>query len=136
MAITITGVNHYAISVADLDESIAWYERVFGFTVKSRGVLHATGTGVCHMQGPGVLLEIFCPQDPIPLPDDRRHPNMDNRTLGNKHISFGVPNAHILLGEFEKLGVEVVFIAELPGIYALFICDNTGNLIEIFEEGE
>ena len=29
--IQINGVNHFAISVADMEESIAWYERVFGF---------------------------------------------------------------------------------------------------------
>ena len=135
MSILINGVNHFAISVVNMEESVAWYERVFGFTVLDSGVIPATGAKVCHMQAPGFVLEIFCPDEPRPLPEDRKDPNRDMLTAGNKHISFGVPDAHTLVGEFEKLGVNVVFIAEVDGTYGVFIRDNTGNLIEIFEEG-
>lgn len=135
MAIKINGVNHFGISVEDMDESIEWYERVFGFTVLDHSVIPAAGVKVCHMQAPGFVLEIFCPDDPYPLPADRKDPNRDILTLGNKHMSLGVPDAHILLEEFERLGVNVAFIAEVDGTYGVFIQDNTGNLIEIFEEG-
>ena len=136
MSIAISGINHFAISVCDLDESVAWYERVFGFSIISRSVIPGIGVKVCHMQGPGFIMEIFCPADPKPLSDDRKVPNLDLLTAGNKHICFGVPNARVLLKEFEELGVNVAFIAEVDGTYAIFINDNTGNLIEIFEEGE
>lgn len=135
MAIRINGVNHFGVSVKDMDESIRWYERVFGFTVLDHSIIPAAGVRVCHLQAPGFLIELFCPDDPFPLPEDRKDPNRDILTLGNKHISFGVPDAHILLEEFKKLGVNVVFIAEVDGTYAVYIQDNTGNLIEIFEEG-
>ena len=135
MAIQINGVNHFAISVADLEESIAWYERVFGFKVLDRSEIPGTGVKVSHMQAPGFLLEIFCAANGNPLPEDRRIPNRDFLTQGNKHISFGVPDAHILLDEFKALGVNIAFIAEVDGTYGVFINDNTGNLIEIFEEG-
>lgn len=133
--IQINGVNHFAISVADMEESIAWYERVFGFQVLDRSEIPGTGIKVSHMQAPGFLLEIFCAPNAISLPEDRTVPNRDLLTQGNKHISFGVPDAHILLEEFEKLGVKIAFIAEVDGTYGVFINDNTGNLIEIFEEG-
>ena len=135
MPIKINGVNHFAVSVGDLDESVRWYERVFGFTVNSRGVIPVTGARVCHMRGPGFVLELFCPEGAAPLREDRKDPNQDMLTLGNKHISFGVPDAHALLPEFERLDVNVAFIAEVDGTYGVFINDNTGNLIEIFEEG-
>lgn len=135
MAIQINGVNHFAISVADFEESIAWYERIFGFTVLNREEIPGTGVKVCHMQAPGFQLEIFCAPNSIPLPEDRKIPNRDFLTQGNKHISFGVPDAHILLDEFKRLGVNIAFIAEVNGTYGVFIHDNTGNLIEIFEEG-
>jgi len=133
--IQINGVNHFAISVADMEESIAWYERVFGFQVLDRSEIPGTGIKVSHMQAPGFTLEIFCAPDSNPLPEDRTIPNRDLLTQGNKHISFGVPDAHILLEEFEKLDVKVAFIAEVDSTYGVFINDNTGNLIEIFEEG-
>lgn len=135
MAIRINGINHFAISVEDLEESIAWYERVFGFTVVDRSEIPGTGIKVSHMQGPGFLLEIFCAPGQAPLAEDRKVPNRDLLLRGNKHISFGVPDAHILLDEFKALGVNVAMIAEVDGTYGVFINDNTGNLIEIFEEG-
>ena len=135
MPIKINGVNHFAISVADLEESLAWYERVFGFRVLDRSEIPGTGVQVSHMQAPGFLLEVFCAPGSNPLPEDRKIPNRDFLTQGNKHISFGVPDAHVLLPEFERLGVHVAFIAEVDGTYGVFINDNTGNLIEIFEEG-
>ena len=76
MPIKINGVNHFAISVADLEESLAWYERVFGFRVLDRSEIPGTGVQVSHMQAPGFLLEVFCaprlhppaggPEDPQP----------------------------------------------------------------------
>ena len=135
MAIQINGINHFAISVADMDESIAWYERVFGFKLLMRELIPGTEVRACHMQAPGFKLEIFCAPNSITLPEDRKVPNLDFLTQGNKHISFGVPDAHALVDEFKAMGVNIAFIAEVNGTYGVFINDNTGNLIEILEEG-
>jgi len=134
LSIKINGINHFAISVADFEESVAWYERVFGFIVNSRSVIPGVGVDVCHMQGPGFILELFRAENGKPLPEDRRTPNRDILTQGNKHISFGVPDAHIIQPELERLGVNVAFVAEVDNTYAIFINDNTGNLIELFQE--
>lgn len=135
MSVKINGINHVAISVADFEESIAWYERVFGFTVVDRSEIPGTGIKVSHMSGPGFLLEIFCAPDANPLPASRRVPNEDLMTQGNKHFSFGVDDAHKAKDEMEAMGVDIAFVAEVDGTYGVFIRDNTGNLIEIFEEG-
>lgn len=136
MSIQINGVNHFAISVGDMEESLAWYQRVFGFTVLDRSEIPGTGVKVSHMQAPGFQLELFCAPHSAPLAEERKHPNQDFLVQGNKHISFGVPDAHILLDEFKRLGVNIAFVAEVDGTYGVFINDNTGNLIEIFEEGQ
>ena len=134
MAVKINGVNHFAISVANLEETIQWYSEVFGFSVIDRSEIPRTGIKVSHMQGAGFILEIFEAPDAAPLPDDRRVPNRDLMTHGNKHISFGVPDGPGAKAELEALGVEVAMVAEVDGTYGVFIRDNTGNLIEIFEE--
>ena len=36
MAVKINGINHFAISVADLEETIQWYSNIFGFYVVNR----------------------------------------------------------------------------------------------------
>ena len=135
MAVKINGINHVAISVADFEESIAWYARVFGFKVIDRSEIPGTGILVAHMQGPGFQMEIFCAPDSNPLPPQRRIPNEDLKTQGNKHFSFGVRDAHQVKDELEAMGVEIALVAEVDGNYGVFIRDNTGNLIEIFEEG-
>lgn len=136
MSISINGINHVAMSVADLEESVAWYQRVFGFTVISRDEIPGTKTKACHMQAPGFQLELFCNPDSEPLPDWRRSPNEDFMHQGNLHASFGVKDAHKVKYELERMGVHIAFVAEVSGTYGVFINDNTGNLIEIFEEGE
>lgn len=134
--IKINGVNHFAISVADFEESIEWYHRVFGFTVIDKSEIPGIGIKVCHMQGVGFQMEIFCAPNAKPLPEERKVPNLDLLTHGNKHISFGVKNAHQVKEEMEAMGVEIAFVAEVDDTYGVFIRDNTGNLIEIFEEGK
>ena len=136
MAIQINGVNHFAISVPDLEESIAWYQRVFGFTVIDRSEIPGVGIRVCHMQAPGFQLEIFQAPNAAPLPEDRRVPNLDLLTHGNKHMSVGVVDGHKAKEELEAMGVHVAMVAEVDGTYGVFINDNAGNLIEVFEEGE
>lgn len=136
MSIKINGINHVAISVADLEESIAWYQKVFDFSVIDRSEIPGTGIKVSHMQGEGFLLEIFSAPNSNPLPEDRKVPNLDLLTQGNKHFSFGVKDGHKAKEEMEALGVDIAFIAEVDGTYGVFIRDNTGNLIEIFEEGK
>lgn len=136
MPVEINGVNHFAISVANLEESIQWYERSFGFTVLDRSEIPGTGVKVSHMQGKGFILEIFCAPNSKPLPSERRIPNEDFLTQGNKHISFGVKDGRAAKKQMETMGIDIAFVAEVDGTYGVFIRDNTGNLIEIFEEGK
>ena len=134
MAVTYNGVNHFAISVADLEESIEWYSRIWGFTVIDRSEIPGQNVKVAHLQGKGFILEIFEAAGSESLPAYRKIPNEDLKVQGNKHISFGVPDGPKAKAEMEALGVDIVFIAEVDGTWGCFIHDNSGNLIEIFEE--
>lgn len=135
MGISVNGINHVAMSVADLEESIEWYKKVFGFSLVKRSEIPGTGTSVAHLQAPGFQLELFCNPGSESLPDWRRFPNEDFMHQGNLHASFGVKDAHSLKDRLDEMGVNIAFVAEVDGTYAIFINDNTGNLIELFEEG-
>jgi catechol 2,3-dioxygenase-like lactoylglutathione lyase family enzyme len=37
----LVGINHVAIEVGDVDEALAWYGRVFDFTLRGRGERNA-----------------------------------------------------------------------------------------------
>ena len=134
MAILYNGINHFAISVADLESSIDWYSKVWGFTVIDRSEIPGQNTKVSHLQGKGFILEIFEAEGSEPLPDHRKVPNEDLKVQGNKHMSFGVPDGPKAKAEMEAMGVEIVFIAEVDNTWGCFIHANSGNLIEIFEE--
>ena len=134
MAIEYNGVNHFAISVADLEASIDWYCRIWGFTVIDRSEIPGQNTRVAHLQGKGFILEIFEAGDSAPLPEYRRIPNEDLKVQGNKHISFGVPDGPKAKAEMEAMGVDIVFVAIVDNTWGCFIHDNSGNLIEVFEE--
>ena len=44
MAILYNGINHFAISVANLESSIDWYSKVWGFTVIDRSEIPGQNT--------------------------------------------------------------------------------------------
>lgn len=134
MSIEILGINHCAISVPSLEESITWYEEKFGFTVIDQSEIPGINVKVAHMQGVGFILEIFEADGADPLPEARRFPNRDLKTHGHKHFSLGVRNAREAAQELSAMGVEIAMVAEVDGTYGVFIRDNSGNLIEIFQE--
>ncbi len=135
MPIQINGINHFAISVPDLNETVSWYQRILGFEMDYEDEIPAIGARIGHMKGPGCMLEIFQVQGAKPLPEERKMPNSDIMTHGNKHLSFGVEDGPAAKAEMEAMGVEVVFVAQVNNTYGFFIHDNSNNLIEIFEEG-
>lgn len=134
MSVYYNGINHFAISVADLEATIKWYEKIFGFVLIDKSEIPGQNTKVSHMQGKNFILEIFEAADSKPLEEARTIPNQDLKSQGNKHISFGVPDGPKAKRELEALGVDVVFVAEVDNTWGCFIRDNSGNLIEIFEE--
>jgi catechol 2,3-dioxygenase-like lactoylglutathione lyase family enzyme len=126
-------IHHVAISVQNMEETIIWYKEKLGFWLLSQTEIPGQNVKAAHMQGPGFLLEIFEAEGAAPLPEGRSHPNTDFRTCGVKHFSISVKGARSFVAELEKEGVTVAFVAEVDGTYGAFILDNTGNLIEIFD---
>ena len=133
MPLDIIGVNHFAVSVSDLEESISWYSEKLGFTLICRSEIPGIDVKVAHMEAPGFVLELFDAQNASPLPGSRRLPNTDLRVHGNKHFSVTVENAEKAKAQLDSLGVEIVMTAKVWGTIGMFIRDPTGNLIEVFE---
>jgi methylmalonyl-CoA/ethylmalonyl-CoA epimerase len=136
MTIEVTGIHHCCISVPAIQETVDWYRRVCGFTVQKYSEIPDTGIKVCHMQGPGFLLEIMEARDAAPLPSERRHPHTDAMTHGHKHFSLAVDDGRATKAALEAMGVEIVLVGEVDHTYSVFVHDNTGNLVEFFEAAE
>jgi methylmalonyl-CoA/ethylmalonyl-CoA epimerase len=129
------GLNHYAITVENMAETLDWYRDKLGFKLARKFERPDGSMVICHVEAPDFLIEIFSPKEPIPLPSYRLHPDTDLSVQGHKHMSIGVKDGPLAVFRLEKMGVKVVAIKEVNGTYGAFIQDNTGNLIEVFETG-
>jgi catechol 2,3-dioxygenase-like lactoylglutathione lyase family enzyme len=122
--------DHGAISVPDLNESIAWFERVLGFSVVRRFRLEAAQADCAMLGRDNLRIELFAPDHFIPLSPERREPNQDVQLLGNKHVAFRCEDLDGLIAWFERQGADVALRVDASFGRAVFVRDNAGNLIE------
>ena len=135
MAIKTLRTNHFAVSVSDVEKSIEWYERVLGFKLLCRNMIDHIDTPVAHLDAPdsGFVLELYSPPGCKPVPEERKTPDEDMKTNGNKHFSLTIEDHEKTMLELEEMGIPVVFVARCWGTVGVFINDRDGNLIELFE---
>jgi catechol 2,3-dioxygenase-like lactoylglutathione lyase family enzyme len=122
--------HHGGISVPDLDASIAWWREVLGFEVEQRFPIPAIPADVAMLRNGPLHIELFQVPGAKTLPEERRQPNRDLYTHGNKHISFAVAEIHEFAAELARRGADIVWVKEMPQGSNIFIRDNAGNLIE------
>lgn len=126
--------HHGGVSVPDLDASIEWYGRVLGFEVARRFPIAAIPADVAILKNGPLHIELFQVDAAKPLPPERREPNTDVYTHGNKHISFAVQGVREFAEELKKRGADIVWVKEFEHGSNIFIRDNAGNLIEFVQE--
>ena len=102
--------HHVGISVADLDQSIAWYEEYLGFSLESTGgVPEDDGRMAMLVSEGGFRVELFELPGAAALPDERRHPATDLRTHGVKHVAYEVDDIEALAERLRGLGADIVW---------------------------
>ena len=153
-ALPLAGLDphHFSISVPDLDQSIAFWSDLFGFTVERRFALESLGAQAAFMTGPGLRIELWCLAGSAPVPPERRTPNSDLLTQGTKHVAFTVPDLQAAIETLHASGVPIVAVQRdradkmraeadprlAPGdarkpAFASFIADPGGALIELIQ---
>jgi methylmalonyl-CoA/ethylmalonyl-CoA epimerase len=128
--------HHIAISVANLDESIAWYKEMLGFEEVTRMNQGATikEMKIGHIRRGNCYIELFEVPGAKPLPEYRRDPNADLAVHGLKHFGLQVDSVQEALKELKAKGVEVAMEPiDTPGVAFTFIRDNSGNAFELIE---
>jgi metallo-beta-lactamase class B len=125
--------DHVALSVPNIAESIAWYDKMLGFREVRRGG-PATGQQTAAIRRGNITIELFQLPNAAPLPESRKNPSEDFRTHGVKHFGFEVKNLPAVLAELKAKGVKMAFdMRDNPGTAFAFISDNAGNAIELIE---
>jgi methylmalonyl-CoA/ethylmalonyl-CoA epimerase len=126
-------LDHVALSVPDIEQSVAWYQTMFGFKVFRRSG-QPNGMQTAYIQRGDVRIELFQVPGAAPLPESRRNPSEDFRTHGVKHFAFRVNDVRAVLAQLQAKGVKVVFeLRDYPGAAFAFVSDNAGNAIELIQ---
>jgi catechol 2,3-dioxygenase-like lactoylglutathione lyase family enzyme len=128
--------HHGGVSVPDLDAAIAWYGDMLGFVEERRFAIPPARAKVAFIRKGPLRFELFEVEDAAPLPEDRRTPDADLRTHGNKHLAFRVDDLDAFLAEMEGKGADIAFVVRQAFGKGCFIRDCAGNLIEFVEEPE
>lgn len=125
--------HHFGISVPDLEAAIHWYERMLGFVLESRLSVDQIPANIAFLRRDQYRIEIFEVAGAAALPEDRRTPNLDLRTHGNKHMCFEVPDVAQAVASLRAKGADVAKELRVDGNATAFIRDICGNLIELLE---
>jgi len=128
--------HHGGVSVPDLDLAIEWYRRVLGFEIETRFPIPQIPAEVAMIRRGELRMELFAVPGAAPLPDDRRMPNSDLKTHGNKHVAFAVADADATADALRARGADIVFVGHFPWGSNVFVRDNAGNLIEFVQQPE
>jgi metallo-beta-lactamase class B len=125
--------DHVALSVPNIPDTIAWYDKMLGFKEVRRGG-QPTGQQTAAIRRGNITIELFQLPNAAPLPESRRNPSEDFRTHGVKHFGFEVKDLPAVLAELKAKGVKMAFeMRDNPGTAFAFISDNAGNAIELIE---
>lgn len=128
--------HHVGVSVPDLEASIKWYCNVLDFEVEARCHLPPVPANVAFLRRGVLRVELFQPEEGKPMSDERRYPDADIRTHGNKHVAFAVRDVNAAAEALRARNADIVFVKHTAQATVLFIRDNAGNLIEMFQQPE
>jgi len=128
--------HHGGVSVPDLDAAIVWWHKVLDFSVEKRFPIPTIPADVAMLRNGPLHIELFEVAGAKALPEERRMPDTDVATHGNKHLSFAVRNVREFAEALKRRGADIVWVKEMAHGSNIFIRDNVGNLIEFVQEAK
>ena len=123
--IRISGLDHVALSVADLERSRKFYEDVLGFKISRR-----------ENQKPGSEYFLDCGPSLIGLiqgdPKGDKHELQDGG-LGGNHFSFRIHTSDFdaAVESLKKHGVTITFQKKREKSWSVYFLDPDGNKLEM-----
>ena len=126
--------HHGGVSVPSLDEAIAWYRDMLGFELERQFPIPPANAEAAMIRRGNQRFELFEVANAKDLPDDRRYPNRDLATHGNKHVAFRVNDMESFLVTLEAQGADIAMVVRENHGKGFFVRDCAGNLIEFVEE--
>ena len=144
---TINILDHVAVTVSDMDRSLAFYCDLLGLKEVERH--HLEGETISKMAGkPDVIMEVVrleAPETPGVLLDLQQYVTPEGRVseaqlgdVAHSHFCFGVPDVWEAYKDLTSKGVEFVsepvsFDLEWGIVYVVFFKDPDGFILELMQ---
>ena len=129
------GIHHLGVAVADLDEAVGTYERLFGARVERRRTIESQGVEAAALRVGDSRVELVSPlgeDTPVGRFLSKRGPGMH-------HVAYDVDDLPGALDELAGKGAEVIDMEPHPGLYgpAAFVHPESahGVLVELVANG-
>ncbi len=144
---TINILDHVAVTVSDMERSLAFYCDLLGLKEVERH--HLEGETISKMAGkPDVIMEVVrleAPETPGVLLDLQQYVTPEGRVseaqlgdVAHSHFCFGVPDVWDAYKDLTSKGVEFVsepvsFDLEWGIVYVVFFKDPDGFILELMQ---
>jgi methylmalonyl-CoA/ethylmalonyl-CoA epimerase len=129
-------VDHIGLVVNNLDESLATYRDLLGFTLLERLTVPEHGVEVAFLDAGNSTLELLAPTDPA----SGTARFLQNRGEGVHHICFVVDDIHAALDQLRAQGLRLIDESPRQGVHGLvaFVHPKAthGALIELLQHTE
>jgi len=109
------GIHHVGVAVADLDEAVASYERLFGGTLEHRERVDDQGVEAASMRvgdSRVELLAALAEDTPVGRFLAKRGPGMH-------HVAYEVEDVHAALADLADAGAELIDVEPRRGMFGL-----------------
>lgn len=106
-------LHHIGIAVKDLESSIAFYRKTFGFEVGLREKIESQGVELAFLKLPNTMLELLTPTST----SSKLQSFLDARGEGLHHICYQVPDIKAELTRLSALGCQLIDKQPRPGAH-------------------
>ena len=112
---TVRGIHHLGVAVADLDEALETYRRLFGATLEHRSTVTDHGVDAMSLLVGGSRIELVAPTD-----DDSPVARfLASRGPGMHHVALETDDVARALAELTAAGATLIDEAPRRGLFGL-----------------
>jgi methylmalonyl-CoA/ethylmalonyl-CoA epimerase len=113
--VNVRGIHHLGLAVADLDEALETYRRLFDATVEHRSAVAAQGVDAVSLLVGGSRIELVSPTDG----DSPVGRFLASRGPGMHHVAYAVDDVEAALAALSEAGAQLIDETPREGLFGL-----------------